>query len=135
MALLERIVPELIPQLALNSDLQATLLLEHGCNVVRQAHSVEAQRVATQKALEPQALKNSVQEHMFVVAPDTSAWDPAARVAAQNPGGQRSGVPDSGAAPHIVDQSVVARVCMPVRGSVNPAVLVIALVLSRAVGA
>lgn len=140
MALLERIVPEPIPQLALNTDLQATLLLGHGCNVVRQGHSVEAQRadvqrVATQKALEPQALKNSVQEHIFVVVPDISAPDPATRVAAQNLGGQRSGGAHSGSAPHTVGQSVVSLVCMPVRGSANPVVLVVALALSRAVEA
>ena len=131
---LERIVPERLPKLDPNSDLQAMQPLEHGCNVVQQAHSVEAQWVATQKVLEPQALKNLVQEHMIVVVPDMSAPDPEPRMAAQNLGGQRSGVPYSAAAPHTVDQSVVARVCMPVQGSVNPVVLVVVLVLSKAVG-
>lgn len=128
----ERIVPERLPQLALNSDRPAMRLPEHGCNVVRQAHSVEAQRVAMQKALEPQALKNLAPEHIFVVVPDMPVPDPATRMAAQNLGGQRTGAVHSGAVPHIVGQSVVALVCMPVRGSANPVVLVVALALSRA---
>jgi len=140
MALLERIVPELLPQLAPNTDLQATLLLEHVCNVVRQEHSVELQRaevqqVATRKALEPQALRNSVQEHIFVVVPHTLAPDPATRVAAQNLGGQRPVGAHSGSATHIVGLSVVSLVCMPVRGFRSPVVLVVALALSRAVEA
>lgn len=105
--------------------------------MVRQAHSVEAQRVAMQKTLEPQALKNLAPEHIFVVVPDMPVPDPATRMAAQNLGGQRtgavhSGAVHSGAVPHIVGQSMVALVCMPVRGSAHPVVLVVALALSRA---
>lgn len=138
MALPELLVPEPLPPLAQDIDLKAQLLQEHECIVVRQAHSsagqrAEAQRVATQKAPKSQGPKNSDQEYVIVVAPDTSAQDPAIWVTAQNLRAQLSGVQHFGAVSHIVGQSVAALERKPVRGSADPVVLVVVLSLSRAV--